>query len=150
HPDGKIRQTIGDHDPSITNQQTRTNIYDKIHRFNLDGTTPSDNPFLNTAGAVPSIYAWGLRNPFRFTFLPNGSAMVEDTGSSYWEEMNTIVKGGNYGWDFYEGPCGSCGYINPTYAYGHIPTDGALSAITAYTGTSFPQAYNHAACTAHY
>jgi glucose/arabinose dehydrogenase/regulation of enolase protein 1 (concanavalin A-like superfamily) len=142
--DGKLWWTVGDNDPSITNGETLTNMYGKIHRFNLDGSIPADNPFLNTPGAVPSIYAWGLRNPFRFTFLPNGSAMVADTGSSYWEELDTIEKGGNYGWDFYEGWCGSCGYINPVYAYGHIPTDAAISAIAAYQGTAFPQAYNHA------
>jgi glucose/arabinose dehydrogenase/regulation of enolase protein 1 (concanavalin A-like superfamily) len=141
-PDGKLWWTVGDNDPSITNAQTLTNIYGKIHRFNLDGTIPADNPFLNVPGAVPSIYAWGLRNPFRFTFLPTGKAMVEDTGSSYWEEMDTIDKGANYGWDFYEGSCGSCGYVNPTYAYGHLPTDAAISAIAAYSGTTFPQAYN--------
>jgi glucose/arabinose dehydrogenase/regulation of enolase protein 1 (concanavalin A-like superfamily) len=142
-PDGKLWWTVGDNDPSITNAQTLTNMYGKIHRFNLDGSIPADNPFLNTPGAVPSIYAWGLRNPFRFTFLPNGSAMVADTGSSFWEEMDTIQKGANYGWDFFEGDCGSCGYANPTYSYGHIPTDGAISAIAAYQGTSFPQSYSH-------
>jgi hypothetical protein len=45
--------------------------------------------------------------------------MTEDTGSSYWEELDKIVPGGNYGWHFYEGDCFSCGYINPVYEYGH-------------------------------
>ncbi len=135
---------MGDNVPSISNAQTLTNIYGKILRFNLDGTTPTDNPFVNVPGAVPQIYAYGLRNPFRFTFLPNGKPMTEDTGSSYWEELNTIQPGGNYGWDFYEGNCGSCGYINPVYAYGHLPTDGAASAITAYSGSAFPKQYDNA------
>lgn len=141
-PDGKLWWTVGDNVPSISNAETLTNIYGKILRFNLDGTIPSDNPFLNIPGAVPAIYAYGLRNPFRFTFLPNGKAMAEDTGSSYWEELNTIQPGGNYGWDFYEGNCGSCGYINPAYAYGHLPTDGAASAIAAYSGSVFPKQYD--------
>jgi len=141
-PDGKLWWTVGDNVPSISNAQTLTNIYGKILRFRLDGTIPSDNPFLHIPGAVPSIYAYGLRNPFRFTFLPNGKAMVADTGSSYWEEMNTIQPGGNFGWDFYEGNCGSCGSINPVYAYGHLPTDGAISAISAYSGSVFPKQYN--------
>lgn len=142
-PDGKLWWSVGDNVPAITNAQTLTNIYGKILRFNLDGTIPSDNPFKQIPGAVPAIYAYGLRNPFRFTFLPNGQAMTEDTGSSYWEEMDTIQRGGNFGWDFVEGQCGSCGYINPVYAYGHLPTDGAESAIAAYSGTVFPQQYDH-------
>lgn len=142
-PDGKLWWSVGDNVPSISNGQTLTNIYGKILRFNLDGTIPSDNPFLHVPGAVPAIYAYGLRNPFRFTFLPNGKAMTEDTGSSYWEELDTIQSGGNYGWPFVEGNCFSCGYINPAYAYGHVPTDGAASAIAAYTGTSFPSQYAH-------
>jgi len=141
-PDGKLWWSVGDNVPAISNAQTLTNIYGKILRFNLDGTIPADNPFLRVPGAIPAIYAYGLRNPFRFTFLPNGSAMTEDTGSSYWEEMDTIQPGGNYGWDYYEGNCGSCGYINPVYAYGHLPTDGAASAIAAYTNGTFPQQYN--------
>jgi uncharacterized repeat protein (TIGR01451 family) len=142
-PDGKLWWSVGDNVPSITNAQTLTNIYGKILRFNLDGTIPADNPFVNVPNAIKAIYAYGLRNPFRFTFLPNGKAMTEDTGSSYWEELNTIQPGGNYGWDFYEGNCGSCGFINPTYAYGHLPTDGAASAVTAYSGSAFPKQYNN-------
>ncbi len=141
--DGKLWWSVGDNVPSISNAEALTNIYGKILRFNLDGTIPSDNPFLHIPGAVPAIYAYGLRNPFRFTFLPNGKAMTQDTGSNYWEELNTIQPGGNFGWDFYEGNCGSCGYINPVYAYGHLPTDGATSAITAYSGSVFPQQYGH-------
>ena len=142
-PDGKLWWSVGDNVPSISNAQTLTNIYGKILRFNLDGSIPSDNPFLNVPGAVPAIYAYGLRNPWRFTFLPNGQAMTEDTGSSFWEELNTIQPGGNYGWDFYEGNCGSCGYINPAYAYGHLPTDGAAAAIAAYSGSVFPKQYDN-------
>ncbi len=141
-PDGKLWIGMGDNDPSISNGHTLNNIYGKILRINLDGTIPADNPFVNVSGAVPSIYAYGLRNPFRFTFLPNGKAMTEDTGSSYWEELDTIQRGGNYGWDYYEGNCFTCGYINPTYAYGHIPTDSATSALAAYTGSVFPSTYS--------
>ena len=140
-PDGKLWFSVGDNDPSITNATVLTNGYGKIHRLNLDGSVPTDNPYVNVPGAVTSIYAYGLRNPFRFTFLPNGQAMTEDTGSSYWEELDKIEKGGNYGWDFYEGNCFSCGYINPVYAYGHLPTDGAASALAAYSGNVFPSSY---------
>ncbi len=77
-PDGKLWWSVGDNYPPLSNAQNLTNIYGKILRFNLDGTIPSDNPFLNVPRAVPSIYAYGLRNPFRFTFLSNGQAMTED------------------------------------------------------------------------
>ena len=142
-PDGKLWWTVGDNVPAITNARTLTNIYGKILRFNLDGTIPSDNPFIHVPGAVPAIYAFGLRNPFRFAFLPNGKPIEMDTGSNYWEELNAIQRGGNFGWDIYEGNCGSCGSINPIYAYGHLPVDGAGSAITAYTGSVFPQQYQN-------
>jgi glucose/arabinose dehydrogenase len=142
-PDGKLWLSVGDNDPAITNGAVLTNVYGKILRFNLDGSIPSDNPFVHVPGAVPSIYAYGLRNPFRFTFLPDGRAMTEDTGSSFWEELDTIQKGGDYGWDFYEGNCFSCGYINPAYAYGHLPVDAAASAMAAYAGNVFPSQYAH-------
>ena len=142
-PDGKLWWSVGDNVPSISNGENLTNIYGKILRFNLDGTVPSDNPFVNVAGAVPYIYAYGLRNPWRFTFLPTGQAMTEDTGSNYWEDLDTIQAGGNYGWPFKEGDCGSCGYLNPAFDYGHYPTDGAASAIAAYSGSTFPAAYDH-------
>ena len=142
-PDGKLWWSVGDNPPAWSNAQTLTNVYGKIHRLNLDGTIPADNPFVNIPGAVPSIYAYGLRNPFRFTFLPSGSVMTTDTGSSYWEELNLVQPGGNYGWDFNEGNCFSCGSINPVYAYGHLPLDGAISAVAAYSGSTFPNQYDH-------
>jgi uncharacterized repeat protein (TIGR01451 family) len=142
-PDGKLWWSVGDNVPAISNGQALNNIYGKILRFNLDGSVPNDNPFVNVSGAVKGIYAYGLRNPFRFTFLPNGQAMTENTGSSYWEDLDTIQAGGNYGWPFYEGDCFSCGYINPAYAYGHYPVDSAASAIAAYSGATFPKQYDH-------
>ena len=69
--------------------------------------------------------------------------MTENTGSSYWEDLDIIQAGGNYGWDYYEGDCFSCGYVNPTYAYGHYPVDSAASAIAAYSGSTFPRQYDH-------
>jgi glucose/arabinose dehydrogenase len=146
-PDGKLWWSVGGNPYPWGNAQTLTNIYGKIIRLNLDGTVPADNPFLDVAGAVPGIYAWGLRNPFRFTFLPDGRMMTADTGSSFWEEMDAIQPGADYGWPVVEGSCGSCGYVNPVYAYGHLPNDGAESAILAYhgAGTShpLPNSYDH-------
>jgi uncharacterized repeat protein (TIGR01451 family) len=142
-PDGKLWWSVGDNDPNIWNGETLNNIYGKIIRFNLDGSIPPDDPFVNVPRAAKGIYAWGLRNPFRFTFLPNGHAMTADTGSSFWEELDTISAGGNYGWPWFEGNCFSCGTINPAYAYGHYTVDGAISAIAAYSGSTFPKAYDN-------
>lgn len=142
-PDGKLWWSVGDNVPSIKNAQSLTNIYGKILRLNLDGTAPADNPFPNVSRALPGIYAYGLRNPFRFTFLPDGRAMTSDTGSNYWEELDTVAPGADYGWPLYEGQCFGCGYADPTYAYGHLPTDGAISAIAAYSGSEFGQRYAH-------
>jgi hypothetical protein len=64
---------------------------------------PADNPF-QAAGQVPEIYAYGLRNPYRFAFdKANGQLIVGDVGQNTIEEIDRIVKGGNYGWAMKEG-----------------------------------------------
>ncbi len=143
-PDGKLWWSVGDNVPNQYNAQVLTNIYGKVLRYNLDGSTPSDSPFLNVPGAIPNIYAYGMRNPFRFDFLPNGKAIVAETGQDLWEELDVLFSGNNYGWPFEEGACGSCGYADPAYQYGHAPDDGAISAIAPYKGTVFPKKYNNA------
>ena len=142
-PDGKLWWSVGDNDPDIVNGEALNNIYGKMIRLNLDGSVPPDDPFVNVPSAAKGIYAYGLRNPWRFTFLPGGQAMTADTGSSFWEELDALSAGGNYGWQWFEGNCFSCGTINPAYAYGHYPVDGAVSAIAAYSGTTFPNAYDN-------
>jgi glucose/arabinose dehydrogenase len=143
-PDGKLWWSVGGNPYPWDNAQSLATIYGKIHRINLDGSVPSDNPFVNVPHALPSIWAYGLRNPFRFTFLPNsGDVMVQDTGSSYWEEIDHIQPGSNYGWDLAEGNCFSCGYVNPVFSYGHLPIDGAASAVLAYNGSTFPSSYKN-------
>jgi glucose/arabinose dehydrogenase len=142
-PDGKLWWSVGSNPYPWGNGQALTSIYGKILRLDLDGTVPSDDPFTGVPGAAPGIYALGLRNPWRTTFLPNGKMMVANAGESTWEMLDTIQPGDDYGWPFYEGDCGGCGYVNPTYSYGHVPADGAVSAIAAYTGGTFPKAYAH-------
>src|SRR6202035_5806108 len=98
-PDGKLWWSVGDNVPSISNAQALGNIYGKVLRFNLDGTVPADNPYVNVAGAVPAIYADGARNMFRFTFLPTGQPFTENTGSpgvaDAWEDLYLIPPGDN-------------------------------------------------------
>jgi len=65
---------------------------------------PADNPFLTTAGAAPEIYAYGFRNPYRFAFdKANGQLIVGDVGQNTIEEIDRVVKGGNFGWAVKEG-----------------------------------------------
>jgi aldose sugar dehydrogenase len=144
-PDGKLYWSVGDNvccsvvDGS--NSQDLSNIYGKVLRLNPDGSAPSDNPFVNTPGADPLIYAIGFRNPFRLTFTPDGKLLVADVGQATWEEVNLVTKGGNYGWPNAEGPCNGIGttscstpssYDNPIYAYLHDGAD-SITAVMAYT-----------------
>ena len=65
---------------------------------------PADNPFLTTTGAAPEIYAYGFRNPYRFAFdKANGQLIVGDVGQNTIEEIDRVVKGGNFGWAVKEG-----------------------------------------------
>jgi glucose/arabinose dehydrogenase len=118
--DGKLYLGFGESGVSA-NGQTLTNLYGKILRFNPDGTIPSDNPFYNTAqGQNRAIWAYGLRNPFSFSFQPGtGRMLINDVGQNTWEEINEGRSGANYGWPAAEGASGNGGYDNPVFAYGH-------------------------------
>lgn len=63
---------------------------------------PPDNPFVETDG-LDEIYAYGLRNPYRFSFGPDSQLIVADAGQELYEEINVVEKGGNYGWNVKEG-----------------------------------------------
>jgi hypothetical protein len=69
---------------------------------------PSDNPFVNRAGATPEVYAYGLRNPWRFSFdRSTGDLVIGDVGQNEIEEIDFArkgrAKGVNYGWSRFEG-----------------------------------------------
>jgi hypothetical protein len=87
-------------------------------------------------GALPQIYAYGLRNPFRMTFTPTGQLLVADVGDKSFEELNLITPGGNYGWPGAEGLCTSncAGLIDPVYNYPH-GNGAAFTAILVHDGT---------------
>lgn len=140
--DGKLYISVGD-SGTRENAQKLSSLHGKILRINKDGTTPEDNPFVSDENAAKEIWAYGLRNPFRFQFdSVSGKLYVGDVGENTWEEINIINKGGNYGWPEAEGKCDNCPYVNPFYVYQRQVGGG--SSVTGgpiYRGTMFPNDY---------
>ena len=137
-PDGYLYIGVGDGggggDPQGNGQNLGT-LLAKILRIDVNGVSktgdykiPGDNPFLMTAGAQPEIWAYGLRNPWRFSFDNlTGQIWAGDVGQGKWEEIDIIVKGGNYGWKIMEGfhcyspanGCNQSGLTLPVLEYDH-------------------------------
>jgi len=67
-----------------------------------DYAVPEDNPLVGSDG-LDEQYAWGFRNPWRFSFGPEGRLFVGDVGQGAWEEVSVVERGGNYGWNVREG-----------------------------------------------
>ncbi|PSQ46422.1 hypothetical protein BRD12_08350, partial [Halobacteriales archaeon SW_12_67_38] len=89
-------------------QDVGENLLGSILRIDVDGTEgdepyaiPEDNPLVGEAG-LDEQYAWGFRNPWRMGFS-DGELYVADVGQSRFEEVDRVVKGGNYGWNVREG-----------------------------------------------
>jgi uncharacterized repeat protein (TIGR03806 family) len=106
-PDGMLYIASGDggsgNDPQ-NNAQSLGSLLGKILRVDPDGEIPADNPFVGVAGARGEIWAYGLRNPWRFSFDRNlGTLWLGDVGQNAIEEVDIIERGGNYGWRIYEG-----------------------------------------------
>ncbi|MGQ0586378.1 MAG: PQQ-dependent sugar dehydrogenase [Gammaproteobacteria bacterium] len=113
-PDGMLYIGTGDGgsggDPLDSGQRLDT-LLGKILRVTPEAAVPADNPFVKTAGARGEIWAWGLRNPWRFSFdRQTGALWAADVGQNAWEEIDVIVMGGNYGWRLFEG---NAEYENP-------------------------------------
>jgi glucose/arabinose dehydrogenase len=92
-------------------QDITSNLKGNILRIDVNKTSngknygiPPDNPFVNKEG-LDEIYAYGLRNPYRFSFDMSGSKrlLVGDAGQNRYEEISVVTKGGNYGWNVKEG-----------------------------------------------
>lgn len=139
--DKKLYISVGDNGTPL-NSQSLANPFGKILRINKDGTIPADNPFAGLAGKSPEIWAYGLRNPFRFTVdQVSGRIFVGDVGQATWEEMNLLAKGANYGWPTCEGSCTTAGMTNPIYSYNHNGGSASITAGPVYQGSMFPQTF---------
>lgn len=143
-PDGKLYFGIGDN-LVVENSQDITTLAGKISRINLDGSVPSDNPFVTPTGTPRAVYALGFRNPFRFCFAPDGRMFVMDVGSDgdgRREEINLVQAGGNFGWPIVEGrqdDNAAPRFVQPIHDY----RDGGAAPVGAvfYTGSHFPERY---------
>jgi glucose/arabinose dehydrogenase len=101
-PDGRLYVSIGEDNRSELAQRL-DDPRGKIHRFNPTAplTAPEDNPFYDAGGPnLDSIYTFGHRNPFDFTFDPlnNGAIFISENGPGCDDEINLARPGGNYGW----------------------------------------------------
>lgn len=163
-PDGMlyISQGGGGGSEAFATGQDRSNLKGAILRIDVDRQTdwptgdlpysiPADNPFVgNDSGWRQEIWAYGLRQPWRFSFdRETGRLWAGDVGWGLWEEINLISKGGNYGWATMEGAqcasgqrhtgsagCDRTGLTMPAYAFGH--SDGRSASVTGgyvYRGT---------------
>ncbi len=135
-PDGYLYIALGDGgaggDPQ-NNGQDRSTLLGSILRINIDKTTsstnydiPTDNPFVNnTSGYKEEIFAYGLRNPWRFSF-DNSTLWAGDVGQNSIEEIDIVESGKNYGWNVMEGSncyntntCNDTDLVYPVYEYSH-------------------------------
>jgi len=156
-PDGMLYIALGDggaaNDPLANGQNLKT-ILGKILRVDVDRKDPglaygipSDNPFVAKLDARGEIWAYGLRNVWRMAFDPKtGVLWAGDVGQDIWEEIDLIVKGGNYGWSIREGkhPFGKKGVearedlIDPIWEYKH-DVGKSITGGLVYRGKNIPE-----------
>ncbi|MGE0405735.1 MAG: sorbosone dehydrogenase family protein [Candidatus Korobacteraceae bacterium] len=136
----------------LDNAQNRNVLLGKMLRIDVNTTSagkqygiPSDNPFLDGSGA-PEVWAYGLRNPWRFSFDRQTSRLfVADVGQSAWEEINLLERAGNYGWNTMEGAhcyepaqgCNMTGLRLPIAEYGRSEGQ-AVTGGYVYRGSALP------------
>lgn len=141
-------------DPLESGQDT-TLLFGKILRIDVDSGTPygipADNPFAGSAIDAEEIYAWGFRNPWRFSFdTGTGDLWVGDVGQDAWEEIDRVELGGNYGWDDREGshcfeepaPCTGGGLIGPVVEHPQ-PEYQSITGGYVYRGDAIPALAGH-------
>lgn len=158
-PDGYMYIGLGDGGGSedvFENAQDLRTLLGAILRIDVDGgdpyAIPPDNPFVNMEGAAPEIWAYGLRNPWRFSFdRDTGDLYIADVGQSTIEEVNfqpaSSDGGENYGWPIAEGfecldgggDCGTqVGFTPPVLQYRQVAFQAVIGGYV-YRGGMFPE-----------
>ena len=153
-PDGYLYLGIGDggaaNDPQ-KNGQNKDTLLGSIIRIDVDSpaadrpySIPKDNPLVGADGCREELWAWGLRNVWRMSFdRETGELWTGDVGQNSWEEIDIIVKGGNYGWNVREGTHAfrgggdSSAMIEPVHEYGRR-SGGSITGGHVYRGSSIP------------
>lgn len=127
-PDGLLFMTLGERFSRKDDAQTLDNHHGKIIRITKDGRVPPDNPFVNTAGALPEIWSYGHRNPQGLALSPKGVLWAHEHGPQGGDEINLIEPARNYGW--------------PVISYGENYGGGPIGAgISAKAGMMQPLHY---------
>lgn len=112
-PDGMLYVSVGDRsapgDPQDMGQRVDL-ISGGVLRLDIDRNdagknyaVPPDNPFVGQPGVLPEIWAYGLRNPWRLSFGPDGDLWTGDNGDDSWESVHLVRRGANFGWSTFEG-----------------------------------------------
>ena len=161
-PDGYLYIASGDGggsgDPQ-NNAQDLSNLMGKILRIDVDVKEenkqygiPEDNPFTQVSEAKNEIYAYGLRNPWKFSFDRVRNLLIAaDVGQDAIEELDIIVSGGNYGWSIYEGSRVfknldvTSELIPPVWEYEHAVGKSITGGFTYY-GEKIPSLYGVYIC----
>ncbi len=141
--DGLLYGSFGDGDDEIQGQNPEL-FFSKLLRIDVDGPNspglaykiPPDNPFAN-GGGEPAAFAYGFRNPFRFSVdRDTGDIWLADVGAKKLEEINIVKSGGNYGWSCMEGDAEYWGPLAPYCPKGLVGLSGPLATIAHPPGVS--------------
>jgi glucose/arabinose dehydrogenase len=160
-PDGYLYVGLGDGggaNDQFQNGQDSTTLLGSLLRIDVDGGTPyaipPDNPFVNDPGARPEIWAYGLRNPWRYSFDRTTSDLyIADVGQGQWEEIDVQPAAGaggeNYGWNIMEGThcflsasCDQTGLVLPVHEYDHSSRCSVTGGYV-YRGAALPSLQGH-------
>lgn len=152
-PDGYLYVGLGDGGgagDTFGNGQKPDTLLAKILRVDVDAESgpygiPADNPFVDDASHRPETWAWGFRNPWRFSFdRETGELWAGDVGQNEWEEIDVVVAGANYGWPQAEGNhcytegCDLEAFTGAVWEYSHADGGVSVTGGHVYRGCRMP------------